>query len=88
MILFHQAFPYRIFMYKQKSKKVLIIVNSTEEDFATTDLRLHNLQFSKIVAIDRKSGKRKRVSYTQQGDKTVISTPNQHLTTQTFILYE
>ena len=76
------------YLYKQKSKKVLIIVNSTEEDFATTDLRLHNLQFSKIVAIDRKSGKRKRVSYTQQGDKTVISTPNQHLTTQTFILYE
>ena len=76
------------YLYKQKTKKVLIVVNSTEEDFDTTELVLQNIQVSDIFAIDRSSGKKTRVAYEKSGDKIVMQTKNGHLTTQTFLLFE
>lgn len=74
------------YLYQQKAKKVLIVVNSTEEDFQTTDLELQNVEFTKLFAIDRKNGKKQSVAFEKRGDTVCIQTQNAHLTTQTFIL--
>lgn len=74
------------YLYQQTSKQILIIVNSTEEDFATTDLRFQGVSFDKIFAINRADGKKKRVKFTQNGESVSIATENKHLSTQTFIL--
>ena len=74
------------YLYQQKAKKVLIVVNSTEEDFQTTDLELQNVEFTKLFAIDRKNGKKQSVAFEKRGDTVCIQTQNTHLTTQTFIL--
>ena len=74
------------YLYQQKAKKVLIVVNSTEEDFQTTDLELQNVEFTKLFAINRKNGKKQSVAFEKRGDTVCIQTQNAHLTTQTFIL--
>ena len=76
------------YLYQEKRKKVLIVVNSTEQDFDVTELELQKVGVSNIFTIDRTTGRKKRVKFEQQGDKTVIHTANKHLTTQTFLLYE
>ena len=76
------------YLYQQKTRKVLIVVNSTEEDFDRTELELQGLEFSRVFAVSRKSGRKNRVKYERQGNKAVFFTKNGHLTTQTFILYE
>ena len=67
---------------------MLIVVNSTEEDFETTDLELQGLKLSRAYAIDREAGKKRLVPYEKSGNKISIGTKNVHLTTQTFICYE
>ena len=76
------------YLYEQRGKKVLVVVNSTEEDFDKTDLWLQGWKAGKIFAIDRKSGKKRRVRFEEENGKTTIFTKNGHLTTQTFLLYE
>lgn len=67
-------------------KNVLIVVNSTEEDFDSTDLELRNISFTKLYAISHKSGRKLQVKYEVVEDKVSIKTKNFHLTTQTVIL--
>lgn len=74
------------YLYKQRNKDVLIVVNSTEEDFSTTELELRNIEFSKIYAISRKSGRKVKVKYEQTEKGVSIQCKNTHLTTQTFVL--
>lgn len=74
------------YLYERRSDKILIVVNSTEEDFATTELELRNIDVTKISAINRKSGKKRRVDFERVGDKYIVKTKNEHLTTQTFVL--
>ena len=76
------------YLYRQKTKKVLIVVNSTEEDFDRTVLELQGIHPTKIYAIHRKNGRKVRVSYEKQGTMVAINTKNTHLTTQTFVIYE
>lgn len=76
------------YLYKKARYNVLIVVNSTEEDFETTDLELQGLKLSRVYAIDREAGKKRLVSYEKSGNKICIGTKNVHLTTQTFICYE
>ena len=76
------------YLYQQKTKKVLIVVNSTEEDFDRTVLELQGIHPTKIYAIHRKNGRKLRVSYKKQGATVEINTKNTHLTTQTFVIYE
>lgn len=74
------------YLYERRNDRVLIVVNSTEEDFATTELELRNIDVTKISTIDRKSGKKRHVEFERVGDKYIIKTENGHLTTQTFVL--
>ena len=74
------------YLFKQGKKDVLIVVNSTEEDFDTTNLEFNNIEFNKISTISRTTGRRKNVKFTVDGKITSINTKNEHLTTQTFIL--
>ena len=74
------------YLYEQKKRKVLIVVNSTEEDFDVTSLEMKNIEFSKVYKISRRSGRKVAVKHTKSGDKVDISTKNDHLTTQTFVL--
>lgn len=74
------------YLFKKKNKYILIVVNSTEEDFITTDLRLQNITFNKILYLDRKTGKKRSAKYIRSADNLTIKLPNEHLTTQTFIL--
>ena len=76
------------YLYEQRGKKVLVVVNSTEEDFDSTDLWLQGWNAGKIFTIDRKSGKKRRVRFEEENGKTTIFTKNGHLTTQTFLVYE
>ena len=74
------------YLYQQKNKKILIVVNSTVEDFKTTNLEMQNLEFSKIYEINRKTGRRKAVKFEKTENGVCIQRENVHLTTQTFIL--
>ena len=74
------------YLYQQKSRKILIVVNSTVEDFQTTDLEFQNVEFTKIFAISRENGKKQPVCFERTGNSVCIRTENAHLTTQTFIL--
>ena len=73
------------YLYKQNKKKVLIVVNSTEEDLPTTDLELNNLSFTNLYTINRKNGKKCKVKYERDGNIVRIKSENMHLSTQTFI---
>lgn len=75
-----------VYLYRQRNRKILIVVNSTEEDFDTTDLQMQNIDFSDILMIDRKDGVKHRVDYVRAGGQVTIACPNTHLTTQTFVL--
>ena len=85
LVLTNHAGVY-VYLYKQHNKKVLIIINSTEEDFEATELELQNVKFTQIYAINRKSGGRRYVKYERQGHKLIIKTRNEHLTSQTLLL--
>lgn len=75
------------YLFKKKNKDVLIVVNSTVEDFDTTNLELRNVDFSKISTISRKTGKKRPVKFEITADGICkINTKNEHLTTQTFII--
>lgn len=74
------------YLYKQKAKNVLIVVNSTEQDFETTDIEVQGLKIAKIQTVDRTSGNLKSVEFEGEGEQVIIKTKNTHLTTQTFIL--
>lgn len=74
------------YLYKQRGRRALIVVNSTEEDFDHTGLELKGIEFSKLYRISRRSGRRVAVKYERSGDKVNISTKNEHLTTQTFVI--
>lgn len=74
------------YLYKQNKRKVLVVVNSTEEDFATTNLEFSNISFNHLYTINRKNGKKSKVKYEQDGNIVRIKSENTHLTTQTFIL--
>ena len=74
------------YLYQQKSRKILIIVNSTTQDFQTTDLEFQNVEFTKIFTISRENGKKQPVCFERTGNSVCIRTENAHLTTQTFIL--
>lgn len=74
------------YLYKQKNKDVLIVVNSTEEDFKVTNLELQQLDFSKIYEINRATGRKKAVAFDKTEKGVCIHRANTHLTTQTFIL--
>jgi hypothetical protein len=76
------------YLYRQARKWVLIVVNSTESDFETTDLQIQNLPFSKICTIHRKNGRKMSVKYTQENGVYKLQTKNEHLSTQTFLLYD
>lgn len=76
------------YLYRQKTKKVLIVVNSTEEDFDHTVLELQGIKPSKVYKIQRKSGRKVPVRFEMQGNTLVLPTKNEHLTTQTFVIYE
>ena len=77
-----------IWSYQQKGRKILVVVNSTEEDFERVRLECLNVEFSQIKAIDRRSGKRTLVPYERKGDIVEIKQENVHLTTQTFLLMD
>lgn len=74
------------FLYKQKRRRVLIVVNSTEEDFSETNLELCNVEFTKIYKLSRKSGRKTLAKFEQKGSQIEIKAKNEHLSTQTFIL--
>lgn len=74
------------YLYNQPKRKVLIVVNSTEEDFSQTILQLQNIEFSALWRIDRKNGKKRKTAYQMQDGFCTIAQPNEHLTTQMFIL--
>ena len=74
------------YLYAQRNRKVLIVVNSTEEDFDQTSLEFRGVEFSKIYKLSRSSGRKVSVKYKKSGDKVDISTKNEHLTTQTFVI--
>ena len=74
------------YLYKRKKEDVLIVVNSTEEDFGETVLEFQGVEFSQILTVGRKSGRKRRVLFEKRGDKTILRTKNEHLTTQTFLL--
>lgn len=74
------------YLYKQTTKNILIVVNSTEEDFDTTELEFRNISFTKLYAISRTSGRKVQVKHETVGNKVSIKIKNFHLTTQTFIL--
>lgn len=74
------------YLYNQPKRKVLIVVNSTEEDFSQTTLQLQNIEFSALWRIDRKNGTKRKTAYQMQDGVCTIVQPNEHLTTQTFIL--
>lgn len=75
-----------VYLYRQRNRKTLIVVNSTEEDFAATDLQMQNIDFSEVWTIDRIDGKKRRAEYARDGERVTIACPNAHLTTQTFVL--
>ncbi len=74
------------YLYNQSKRKVLIVVNSTEEDFSQTTLQLQNIEFSSLWRIDRKNGTKRKAAYQMQDGICTIAQLNEHLTTQTFIL--
>lgn len=74
------------YLYDQSSRKVLIVVNSTEEDFSQTTLKLQNIKFTSLWRIDKTSGKKRKTAYQMQDGVCTIAHPNEHLSTQTFIL--
>lgn len=74
------------YLYDQSSRKVLIVVNSTEEDFSQTTLKLQNINFTSLWRIDKTSGKKRKTAYQMQDGVCTIAQPNEHLSTQTFIL--
>lgn len=74
------------YLYKQKHKTIVIVVNSTEQDFEKTSLQFSGVEFSKIVTVGRKSGKKRSVNFETKDGVTVIDCKNERLTTQTFIL--
>lgn len=85
LVLTNHAGVY-VYLYKQHNKKVLIVVNSTEEDFEKTELEMQNIDFSRMYTISRKSGKRIVKKYERHGNMVYIKNKNSHLTTQVFIL--
>lgn len=85
LVYTHHAGVYA-YLYVQKTRKILIVVNSTEEDFVQTDLRLQNVAFSKLQTVDRQSGKLRSVPFTLEGSRLRIEQENTHLTTSTYVL--
>jgi len=87
LIMTHHSGVYA-YLYRQKGRKILVVVNSTEEDFKRTQLECLNVEFSQIKAIDRKSGKRITIPYERKGNMVEIKQENEHLATQTFLLID
>ncbi len=74
------------YKYKQKNKTVIIVVNSTEEDFESVELKINGFEFKEIFAVSKTTGRRKKVKFTKRGGKLEITVKNERLSTQTFIL--
>ena len=74
------------YLFRQNKRYVLMTVNSTEEDFDTTDLELIGIDVSKIRRIDRKTGKIVRTAFEREGRCLRIKNKNEHLSTNTFLL--
>ena len=74
------------YLFKKRNKDILIVVNSTEMDFDTTNLEIRNIDFNKVSCISRKTGKKRPVKFTKSGNDYKFMTKCEHLTTQTFIL--
>lgn len=74
------------YVYKQRNRRVLLIVNSTEEDFDCTELEIHGIDFKRVQRIDRKKGKKAAARFERDGAILRIQTKNEHLATQTFLL--
>ena len=76
------------YLFRQKSRDVLVVVNSTEEDFESTNLEFINITCAKIKKIDRITGEILPVDYFVEQGMVKIQEKNSHLSTQTFLLYK
>ena len=74
------------YVYKQGRRRVLIVVNATEEDFDCTELEIHGIDVKRVQAIDRKKGRKATARFERDGAILRIQTKNEHLATQTFLL--
>ena len=74
------------YRYERAGQSVLILVNSTEENFETVDLELCNFAVEKVLRIDRKCGRRKNTPFERTEKGICVKVPFAYLSTQTLIL--
>ncbi len=74
------------YRYKRENDSIVIVVNSTEENFQTVDLELCNIPVQKISRVDKKSGKVKKTAFTRSEKGVKIKVPMKYLSTHTFII--
>lgn len=74
------------FLYQQEEEERLILVNSTEENFAAVNLRFYHMTPTQIFHIDHESGERVETFFERNGDEYRISVAFPYLSTHTFLL--
>ena len=74
------------FLYQQEEEERLILVNSTEENFAAVNLRFYHMTPTQIFHIDHESGERVETFFERNGDEYRISVAFPYLSTLTFLL--
>lgn len=73
------------YLYDCPDKKVVIITNSTLENYEKIKCKVHEVDFEKVYAVE-KSGQTKEISFTRVGDEVEFDTELAYLSTVTLIL--
>jgi len=76
------------YVYREKRRTVVILVNSTETDFKEIELELVNTAFKNCRRIHKKTGGKYKTEMEKRGGRYVIKTELGHLSTQTLIFEE
>lgn len=74
------------YLFNEKDKQTLILVNSTVNSFDKISFRAKGVDFTGIRYIDRGNAKIKNVEFERRGDRITLPLPFERMTTATLLL--
>lgn len=74
------------YLFTRKRDDVLVLVNSTVSDLEQVCLDIRGVEIQNIYALNRKTGKRRKVAFRKEGDRVILDHTVGAMTTCTLIL--
>lgn len=75
-----------VYLYEQRGRRIVLVVNSTEENFEELEIELWGFPFTSVQVVDRTDGRLTSAPFRFDGNKLCVACKNEHLTTSTIVL--